>query len=144
MRKGDGLLRKAEEKRFSGAQSPVAFITSGLFGLLLCVMLLFLAAFLLEKELLPEQLEAGLPAAAMCIASFVSARMTVKALGRALITSLTQGLCNLALCYVTGAVVFMRIVPTTWDVYTFLACMAGALLGGLISAGMRPRRHKIK
>lgn len=112
--------------------------------MLLCVALMFFMALLTAKEILPEGAVSVMPAAAMLIASFFSARMSSKALGRALLTSLIQGLVNLAICYVTGMIVFMRIVPNTWNLYSFLACVAGAVLGGLFTAGVKPRRHKIK
>lgn len=112
--------------------------------MLISVALLFIFAVLTAKEVLPEGATVVLPAVAMFIASFFSARMSSKALGRALLTSLIQGLSNLALCYVTGMVVFMRVVPSVWNLSCFLACMVGAVLGGLFAASVKPRRHKIK
>ena len=144
IKKGDGYLKKPEDNMRRVRSVPIVFLVCALATTLISVGIMLVFALLIAKEILPENSIGIMTAVSVFVASFISARLSSKSLGRALLTSLVQAICNLAIFYLMGMLVFMRIVPSNINLYCFLACVVGAVLGGLFTATVRPRRHKIK
>lgn len=135
-------MRKKEETGNSMAKMPLSFLIYGMIGILIGIVLLFLFSLLVAKEILPESMMKILPAVAALIGAFISGLSAARAMGKALLTGLIQAVVNFALLYLTGLLVFMRIKPETVNLYVFLACLAGAVLGGLFAAGKKKGKRR--
>lgn len=136
-------MRKTDENAKPVSKLPITLIVNGLIGTFIGMILLFLFAMLIAKEAMPEGALRIMPAVSAFIAAFIAAFASSKTLGRTLLTSLIQSVVSLALFYISGMIIFMRIIPGTMNLYCFLACVAGAILGGLIAAGRKSRRRRI-
>ncbi|MEG2570858.1 MAG: hypothetical protein RSA70_05425 [Clostridia bacterium] len=128
-------MRKTRDTACAAKKPAITFVYNGILGAIVNVLLLILFAFLIAKEVLPEGAMDVIPASAAFIAALIAAFKSSKALGRTMLTSLIQGAVNIAIFYIGGLAVFMRVVPASMNLYVFLGCVAGAVLGGLLAAG---------
>lgn len=135
-------MRKAEDSANSAFKIPLLFITYGLIGVFIGLAFLLLFSAIISKELVPEGIAQILAIISVGAGALVSGYLAAKAMGRALISSMIQGLVNFALEYAMGTLVFMRVLPVENNLYVFLANMLLSLLGGFITAVAKPGRRR--
>ena len=111
---------------------------------LLVLLFMFLFSILISKEIISADILEFLGIFGIFIASLLTGFILSKSQGKALLTSSVQGVCNFVLCYLMGLLIFMRIIPGNINWYYFIACMAGAVIGGVLSAVFTPQRRRIK
>lgn len=126
-------MQKREETPNKFSKIPILFLIYGIIGVLIGVVLLLPVSFLSANELLPDGVVSSFPAIAVFIGAVVSGFLSARAMGKALLTGLIQATVNFLILYLLGVLVFMRIKPTGFYLYVFLACVLGAVIGGLIT-----------
>ena len=137
-------MKNDEKNQFPISKVLVAVLVYGVLSTLLLVLFNWVLSILISKEVLYEGFVSFSSAISVFLASLISGLFSSKAMGKALIVSVFQGLINFLLYYIMGMLIFMRIIPQDSDVYHFIACMVGAMTGGILSAALSPRRRKIK
>lgn len=135
---------KRFDKNKKIANPVMTILVSGIIGSFISILLMLLFSVLLISQVLTENALVLLAPLSCFLGTVVSAYLSSKAIGKTLLTSLVQAIFNIALAYFAGLIIFMRIVPQSLNLFCFLAYVVGAVLGGFISAFIRPRRHKIK
>ncbi len=136
-------MKRFDDKKKSFSV-PMTFVVSAIIAGFILIILSLVCSFFIIYELLPENCISVVGAVSCFIASCVSAYLSSKALGKIMLTSLVQAIANVALSYIAGVLIFMRIVPQNLNLIIFLAFVFGSVLGGFFAAIIRPRRHKIK
>ena len=137
-------MKNGEKKQFSLCKATSIVFICGMLSTLLVILLIWLFSVLISKEIIDEVLVDAVGIISVFAASLISAVISSKSVGKALLVSAFQGLVNFFMYYVMGMLVFMRVIPENIDAYQFIACMVGAILGGILSAALLPRRRKIK
>ncbi len=126
-------MQKHEEVSNKFSKIPILFFIYGIIGVLIGIVLLLPVSFLSANELLPDGVVSSFPAVAVFIGAVVSGYFSARSMGKALLTGLIQSIVNFLILYLLGVLVFMRIKPTGLYLYVFLACVLGAVIGGLIT-----------
>jgi len=122
---------------------PFLFLIYGIIGVLVGIVVLLIGAFLAGNEVLSESVIQNVPVAAVFIGTVISAYISSKSMGKALVTGGIQAIVNFTILYLLGGVVFIRIKPVGFYLYVFLACVAGAVVGSMLTtiSGKKHRRR---
>ena len=136
-------MNNGENKR-SQIGNVILFAICGMFTALLALLFAFAISVSVANEVLPEEFLGFAGLFGVAIASFATGFISAKVCGRALLTSLIQGIISSCVLYFAGLIVFMRILPQDIDTGIVLSCIVGAVLGGFFAAMFSPRRCKIK
>ena len=137
-------MKNSEKNQSSLCKTAVSIAIYGMFSTLLLVLFLWLFSVLISKEVISEKLAGVTGIISVFVASLISGLISSKTFGKALLVSAFQGFANFLMYYFMGMLVFMRVIPQNADAYHFIACMVGAIAGGILSAAAKPRRRKIK
>lgn len=137
------MQKSIKDKRLLSGTITVILIYGIVYSLLSIVFMLLFAA-LISKEVIPEAAFGFVGVFCIFLSSLITGYLSVKSLGRALLTALLQAVFNFIFSYLMGMLIFVRIIPQDINLYYFIACMAGAVFGGILAAAIKPRRRKIK
>ena len=135
---------KNDEKKHNILGVFIGNVICAVMSTLLVLLFMLLFSILISKEILSADMLEFLGIFGIFIASLLTGFVLSRSRGRALLTSIVQGVCNFFLYYLMGLLVFMRIIPGNINWYYFIACMAGAVIGGVLSAVFTPQRRRIK
>lgn len=134
-------MQKREEIPNVFSKIPILFLLYGIIGVLIGAASLLPVSFLSARELMPDGVISSFPAVAVFIGAVVSGYFSARSMGKILITGLMQSLVNFSILYLLGVLVFMRIKPTGFYLYVFLACVLGSVIGALITL-IRVKGHR--
>ena len=137
-------MKNNEKNQHAFVGVLITHLIYGVLSTLLVLLFMLLFSILITKETLPAETLSYVGIIGVFLASLLPCFFLVRMQGKALLTSLIQGVFNFVLYYIMGLVIFMRIVPGNINWYYFIACMVGAVAGGVLSAVFTPQRRRIK
>ena len=137
-------MKNTEKKQRTFVSILITHLIYGVLSAFLVLLLVLLFSILISKEILPEDNFEPLGVLCVFLSSIVSCFLLARTQGKVLLTATIQGIFNFALYYITGMLIFVRVVPGNISLYYFIACMVGAVVGGILSAVFTPQRRRIK
>lgn len=125
---------KSNESSKAKAISPIPFFIHCIIGILICFFLAFLSSILINFEKLSPEYISYISPVAVFIGAGVSGFLSPRKYGKGLVTGLLQGLLFFIILFLSGAVLFTRIVPQALSPTIPICCFSGALAGAIISS----------
>lgn len=126
-------MQRREEVPNAISKIPILFLIYGIIGVLVGIFLILFVSFLSARELVSESTLSLIAPVAAFVGAAISGCLAARSMGKALLTGLIQSIVNFLILYLLGALVFMRIKPTGFYLYVFLACVLGAIIGSLVT-----------
>ena len=134
-------MSKREEAVKTKISAPLALLLYCAIGLILSVVLSFIAAILISGEKLPASSVDAVSSICVFAGVVTASTFSAKKFGRVILSALLQGLIFFTALYLLGAIFFGRFVPTEISLSLFLACLIGSVFGGILAASGKKRRH---
>ena len=119
----------------------IGYATHALFGVLVGIAVLIIFSICISNGVISCNACASLGVFAVFASALVSGFLSARAMGKAVFTGFIQSGVNLVVLYILGTFVFMRIIPTGSNMYILIACVAGSVLGGAMSA-IKPKKRR--
>ena len=135
------MKNSEENKRRSGADL-LALLLHSLIGVVVSLLFSFIAVFFVRSETFPADSIPVLSSVFVLAGAFVTSFLSGRKFGKHLFVALIQSIIFLSILYLTGALLFGRLTPSSSPVQTIAFCITGALLGGIMSAVKIKRKSR--
>ncbi|MBE6915197.1 MAG: TIGR04086 family membrane protein [Ruminococcaceae bacterium] len=135
---------RAEETGWDFKKALIVLGIDAVFGILIGLVFLVLSSVLIANGELSEAFIGVFPMISVLLGTMISGFISGKTLGKGLLIGLLQSFVTALGLYMLGVAVFVRVAPQGFDVLILLGCLAGGVLGGILSAIRRNPMHTRK